>query len=480
MGKIRNILLFMICTLFVGIGIFSGTEYTNVFILILILIAANMLINQTKDAATFSIFFLSIFLPFYAILRAFLQLKGIETLSLYVNYIRDFVIILCFIIILMKQSNNKIISVRNITNKKLMLGINLLLANYIIGFVISLANGYMTLAIKGVHLNIIPILLVYIISNSSYINEKVMEKFIKFSILIGLIVSIIGIFFYLVRPGIFGQLLLIFSQQDESNYLQALNYSRMVSTFLSPNVFGSYMAILLLLTIHEALNNKIRSFYAIVFIVVFSVCLILSFSRGAWAFAIGGIFLLLLLSRNKFSKKQIEFATLSLFAIIAVFLVMPFINRGLDEYLLARFKSIFDFSNESSYGRSNNWLQVLEAFSNNIFGLGLGIASINLSYYPELAQKLGVNVVDGYYVKIIAETGIIGLLLFSGFLILVIHSLIKLIKKSSNERSSTYVLITAILFGFLIQSFGSNTFDFVNISPFLWIFIGFAIKLNRL
>ncbi|NUU59622.1 O-antigen ligase family protein [Paenibacillus agri] len=479
MVKIKDILFCFFCILLACIGIFFDIEI-NMLIFIVIIIFVNMLVNHTKDTATFAIFFLTIYLPFYALLRAFLQLKGIETLSFYVNYIRDFVVIVCFLIFLIKQSNQKIMTTRNRIDKNLMFGINLLLVNYIVGFVISLANGYMLLAIKGVHLNIIPILLVYIICNSTYINEKVIAKFIKSSIFIGLIVSVVGIFFYLIKPGIFGQLLLIFSQQDESNYLQVLNYSRMVSTFLSPNVFGSYMAISLLLTIHQALTNKIRNIVAMGLLVLFSVCLILSFSRGAWAFAIGGIFLLLVLSRNKFSKRQVEFAMLSLVAIILIFLVMPFVNRGLDEYLLSRLKSIFDFSNESSYGRSDNWMEVLKAVSNNIFGLGLGIASINLSYYPELAQKLGVNVVDGYYIKIIAETGIIGLVLFSGFLILMFHSLFQLIVKSSDEKSSFYALTTAILFGFLMQSFGSNTFDYVNISPFLWIYIGFALRLNRI
>ncbi|OZQ61772.1 hypothetical protein CA600_24225 [Paenibacillus sp. VTT E-133280] len=479
MLRIKDVLLCIVCILFACIGVFFDIEII-MLIFIVIFILVNMLVNQTKDTATFSLLFLTIFLPFYAVLRAFLQLKGIEILSLYVNYIRDFVIIVCFVIFLLKKNNHKILGVMNSTDRNLMLGINLLFANYVIGFFISLANGYMVLAIKGVHLNIIPILLVYIISNSTNINEEFIAKFIKSSILIGLIVSIVGIFFYLVKPGIFGQLLLIFSQQDESNYLQVLNYSRMVSTFLSPNVFGSYMAISLLLTIHLALTNKIRNIFAVILIVVFSVCLILSFSRGAWAFAIGGIFLLLILSRNKFSKRQLEFATLSLIAIILIFLVMPFVNRGLEEYLLSRLRSIFDFSNESSYGRSDNWMEVLKAVSNNIFGLGLGIASINLSYYPELAQKLGVNVVDGYYIKIIAETGIIGLILFSSFLLLMIHSLFRLIVRSNDEKSSIYALVTAILFGFLIQSFGSNTFDYVNIAPFLWIYIGFALRLNRL
>lgn len=478
MSNIRNLMVFMISILLVCLSVFFENTYLLIFLIIVI--GLNMLLNQTRDISTFSIFFLSAFLPFYAIIRAFLQLESFEILSFYVNYIRDFVILFCFIMILLKQSTTQIIKNRNTVDKHLMLGINLLLVNYIYGFVISLVNGYTSLGIKGVHLNIIPILLVYIISNSAYIDEKIIAKFIKSSIMIGLIVSVIGMVLYLVKPVIFGQLFLIFSQQDESNFLQALNYSRMVGTFLSPNVFGSYMAILLLLTIHEAINNKMRSFLAVIFIVMFSVCLILSFSRGAWAFAISGIFIFLLLSRNKFSKKQVQFAILSLISVIAIALIMPFVNRGLGNYLLERFSSIFDFSNESSYGRSGNWQGVIASFSSNIFGLGLGIASINLLSYPELAQKLGVNVVDGYYIKIIAETGIVGMILFSGFLLLTIHSLIRLTKKTSNATSSTYALITAIFLGFVVQSFGSNTFDFVNISPFLWIYIGFAIKLNRL
>lgn len=434
--------------------------------------------RKEQDIVSITIYFLTAFLPFYAILRAYTELENIQLLNLTINYFRDFVILSCFFIFALKTSNRCKDDKNPWMIQNINLGISLLLINYLYGFIISIFSGYYDLAIKGIHLNVIPILLVYVVSNSNYINGNNIRRFIRVSLNLGIIVSIIGLFFYVIRPDIFGQLLLVFSQQEESNYLQALNYSRMVSTFLSPNVLGSYMAISLLLSINEIINNKDNKVFLlnIFSAIMFGICLILTFSRGAWAFALVGTMILIIANKNKISSKL---WILLFIVIIATVIIIPYLSEGLEDYLFYRLISVFDISNESAYGRIENWVQVIDVLSNNILGLGLGIASINLMYYPELAQSLGVNVVDGYYIKVIAETGIVGIILFCLFVIIVMHSLLTAVGKYKCNNRDIHIVTLAIFSGFLIQSFGSNIFDYVNLAPFLWIYLGFSIKASR-
>ena len=438
--------------------------------------------RKSKDISILTIYFLNIFLPFYAITRAFFQFENIDILSLFINYVRDAVILTCLLICILKQnlrnSDRYKFSNESKITKNVKIGILLLFVNYSYGFFVSIISGYFDLAIKGVHLNVVPIFLVYIIYSSNYIKVEAIRSFIRMSINIGMVVSIIGLYFYVIKPDIFGSLLLIFSQQESSKYLQVLNYSRMVGTFLSPNVFGSYMAISLLITINEIINTRKNRllFLNITATVTFLTCLILSLSRGAWAFAVVGIFILIISNKTKLNISKIKLLISIITVIMIAGLIISLLDGEVADYSFYRLISLFDGSS-SAYGRVDNWAQAIDSLSSNIFGFGLGVGGINLAYNTELAQSLGVNVVDGYYVKLVVETGIVGMFLFSMFLFLEIHSLLKAIKKYKSKNRDIYVLTLAIFGGFLAQSFGSNPLDYVNIAPFLWIYLGFSMKL---
>jgi hypothetical protein len=476
--KIIDLIIILTFSISVLIGYILNVSLTYIAAFFLVVLFVRKYDKKANDSSTFSLSFLTIFLPFYALLRAYLIYKNIWILSSFVNLVRDLIIIGSLLIIVIKQNGR---FRKSSLNSLVEIGILLLLVNYFFGFVISLMSGYITLGIKGIHLNVIPILLVYIILSSNRINIDSVQKFISLFINIALVISIIGIYFYIIRPEIFGRLFLIISQQDESNFYQVLNYSRMVSTFLSPNVFGSYMAISIIVVANNMINYKERqsTLKNTISIILFSTCLILSFSRGAWLFALIGVLVVLSTNILNISSKKIRYILFFISSSTMAVIIISIFDPELFQHITARVLSVFDSSNTSSYGRISNWIDVFDNLSTNIFGLGLGVTGINLSYYPELAQKLGVQVVDGYYIKLLAETGVIGALLFSLFIIFTLTSLVQFIKYANYKEKYVYILSLAVFVGFLFQSLGSNTFDYVNISPFLWIFIGLAIKVRR-
>jgi hypothetical protein len=467
-----NIVYFIISILlqFDIIKILAGTFFS---------IVLYILMQKANDFRSFVLYSLILFLPFYATIRAFSLLYNYSNISGLINYLRDFVILFLAFITLIKK--NLLLRLKFTINdrcyKNMLISIIFLSINYIYGFIISFLRGYYSLGIKGVHLNLIPLLLVFVVYNISYDTRKV-DRLFKFIVDIGVVVSLIGIYFYIFRPPIFGELLAAFRQNDEMPF-QVINYSRMVSVFLSPNVFGAFMAIATIISMNELIYKKniAKNVYLITALIICVIGLVLSMSRGAWMFALSGIIMLIFYNKNNINihKKVIKVIAL-LLLLLAIFIL---INPELQRVLYERFRTILNFNNESSYGRLSNWTQALNKLFANFFGFGLGVGGINLINHPEISQDIGLEVIDGFYVKAIVETGVIGILLFSAHLILMLNSLLKLSKNGIKEYKKYYIVTLAIFVGALFQSFGSNVFDFVAIAPLIWIFVGVTFNLSN-
>jgi hypothetical protein len=311
-----------------------------------------------------------------------------------------------------------------------------------------------------------------------HLNENKLNKFIRYFIAVGMVVSLIGLYFYFFRPFIFGQLFAVFRNYNETAK-EVINYSRMVSVLLSPNVFGSFMAITLIACLNELFDDKISfsNKYYLIGTLLSIAGLVMSMSRGAWMFGVVGIITLIFYNRNKFSV-GIKFIKIIVFVFfIGVFLL--FLNPSLINIIGTRFGTILELGNESSYGRLTNWIDAFEPLTKNIFGYGLGVGGINLINYPEISNIIEIKVIDGFYVKTIIETGIIGILIFIIHIYLMVSGLNQLVKTTKNTYRKYYVIALSIYLGALAQSVGSNVFDFVSISPIIWLFIGIATNLSN-
>jgi len=454
---------------------FAAITYSyNSLITALAILAIYYICINLKNDVNRIIIYLTIFLPFYALIRAILLKNQLFTPLTLTAYIRDFLIILALMIVFASKAvmQRKKIDIRFKKNSFLDLGVIILLSNYLYGFIISLIRGNFLLAIKAVHISIIPIFLFYIIKNSKKITEEFLIRFYNIFALMGLIVGISGLFFYFFKPIYFGELFAVFRGMGENPNL-IINYGRMVGIFLSPNVFGSFMAIVGILS-YTLIGYSRKDYYYVFIFLLSLISVLFSLSRGAWGFLTIGLFVSTLLNlRNKGINKKMILISIILVSFFILSFLLPENIQGI---LIGRFKSLFETSS-SAYQRVIGWSDVLERILYRPDGFGLGIAGYNMINQPELARKLGISVIDGFYVKIIAETGVIGILSFILFIFSVIKLTINSISLAKNWIRLHNIITLSIFSGLLFQFIGSNVLDFIAISPFIWIFIGISNQL---
>lgn len=465
-----NITLIMLALIF-------SFSINSVLIISIISLLLIRVIFVEGDMAIRTLHILALFLPFYALIRGYLLTTSFYLLTAGINYFRSALILGVFLVLLFRSQfvRDFKVKLRNANHNRLILALYLLACNYLYGFAISLIGGNASIGIKGIHLNLIPIFLVYIIYQSKRIDDDFISNFLRLLTRIGFIVAVIGFYFYLSKPIFFGQIFSAFRMQDESaSYI--VNYSRMVSTFLSPNVMGSFMAIITIILFNQIMDKfKLKT---LIYLIVVMLSLILTMSRGAWGFALVGILASYHLSarRIKLTKKMWGIIVIPV-TIVFVFLIL---DAEMQRIILNRVLTIFDSDSTSSYGRLNDWENALKILDSNISGLGLGVGGINMSLYSNLARDTGIGVIDGFYIKTIIETGIVGIIMFPLFMIISMFSLFNLTSSKNNEHSKYHRITFAVFLGAYVQAFGSNVFDFVQISPLLWLLYGFSLKLTTL
>jgi hypothetical protein len=411
------------------------------------------------------------FMPFYAILRATALYYNISLVSTTLNYFRDSIILLCILLLLIKNGKNRCIAKGNMSFNLVDRAIILLLFNYILGFLISLVWGNSILAVKGLHLSLFPILL-YFVTRTIKFDQRFMEKVFKVIILTGIIAAISGMYFYFLKPVFFGNLFQVFRATDEDVDVDlVVNYARMVGVYFSPNVFGCFMAINV--TIVSILLLYKKSLFYYISLTFCLIGLIFSLSRGSWVFAVAGITTGLLFNiRYKVLQKKIL-----IFLLLLLVTLITLLNIFVDsaQILLGRVNTLFSLNNESTYGRVDNWILYFEKLKQHPEGFGIGVGSQAMTGNLKVISETGINVIDGFFAKTLIETGVLGILI-------VILSFAFIIKELSTLRAKelwgkqTVSITLALFIGLLFQQFGSNILDFVSIAPYFWAFLGLSMN----
>jgi len=408
--------------------------------------------------------FLIIFLPFYPLLRALLLTKNVwPSLLSTSSYIRDITIIIGFII----AATYRIVSNKKFTIKKSLMtfGVILFLLSSIYGFVISLIYGNFVLALKALHVTILPMIIYITILMSKGLGYSSFTKLYSVIIKLGLVLIFSGFFFYIYRPNFYVEIFNAF-RPEYAGTLFPINYTRMVGIIFSPNVFGAFMAIISII----AFNWPIQK-YNIRLIFWFStIATILSLSRGSWIFLVSGLLTSVIFKR----KKSLITVSKYFFVVILLMLITYNIFPKSWKIIEERGNTLFFFERGSAYERTETWKDALNIFMHRPFGCGLGVGGqINLGN-EKTFKMFGIEVIDGYYLKIIVETGLMGILSFLIFLICSITQLVLSIKKTDHFIKMHHIVTTSILIGLCFQSVGSNPFDFIIISPFIWLFLGIS------
>ncbi len=248
---------------------------------------------------------------------------------------------------------------------------------------------------------------------------------------------------------------------------------RAISVFENPNVLASYLILILpfaLLGVIRAQRGKERLLYHICVLSIL-LCLILTWSRGAWI----AVLLSVLIFALVYSKKTVRWLVLILGCI-------PFLSFVLPKTITKRFMSIGNLSDSSSLYRLYTWKGSLRSIREYFWG---GVGYGNAAYteiYPQFAYA-GMEAAEhthSLYLQILFGMGIFGLLVFCVALFLFAQMNLEYLRDGKNTELRWMVLacICAITAALIM-----GIFDFVwyNYRVFFlfWVIIGLSCACVR-
>ena len=234
--------------------------------------------------------------------------------------------------------------------------------------------------------------------------------------------------------------------------------------------FGSYLGSLELGSICAIsvplllMYNFKRKIVKPVMLIAFAVALLLTMQRGAWIVGIVSIIACMIISAILDKEGFKTIILYSLLGIALVYVLIYFVDHymsaGLLQHLEIRLRGL-NFE-AMSRGRSDQASNAFSLFFQYPFGFGLGAAGNKASTY-----HLQV-IPDGNLLRILVETGIIGMVSFIIMNVKAIYSGIK----------HKYYYMTVIVGLFLAHSIGSNVLDFYYGSFIYWYILGYLNRPN--
>ncbi len=211
---------------------------------------------------------------------------------------------------------------------------------------------------------------------------------------------------------------------------------RMYSTLYNPNLLSAYLLTVMGVTASVSLwvRKKVYKAAGLGFFCLLALCLLLTYSRGAWISAAVMAFLLGLIWNRR---------------IWVVFLAIPavllFYHGGIADRLI----SIFSHreADTSVAMRLDMWSDTVEMWLDHpFFGIGWGSFKFAYPAYNELIQKAGITIFHCHnlFLNILTETGLAGFITFFTFFFGHFHyGRLQLLKAC--RESFSYMLAAAVI-----------------------------------
>ena len=289
---------------------------------------------------------------------------------------------------------------------------------------------------------------------TSLIDEESVDDFIgEFKMIWWLILLIASVIGFLV-PNL--NLAITYVSDDGPNSL------RLGSLLVNPNTFGYVLCIIYSLILDD-LVRRFNIIYLIMFISVI-VMLVLSGSRSAL-----GIMVLITVMQYGLQKKKAVFVLTGIFVVFALYftyasLVENGLLAGLD--YVDRFsgeKMFYDKNREELWGGLWKYhfdkMTVLE----KLFGGGASSVS-------RLSDDMGYNVLDSYYLKLILEIGVIGLLFYVCLLMWFFFGAIMWVNSNQSIEIRYTLVYPSII---MIVIVAGTTATILDVYPFNYLFLIF-------
>ena len=207
---------------------------------------------------------------------------------------------------------------------------------------------------------------------------------------------------------------------------------RVVSLFDNSNVLAFYLAMIFPFALDLMLRCRKRKerFLTQLSCVAMILCIVFTFSRGAWIAVIISTATYLFIRTRK---------TLKIF--IACLFAIPILPLVLPSSIINRFLSIGDMADSSTFYRVYTWRGSFRAISDHLFGgIGYGNAAFK-AVYPSYAYA-GIESAEhthSLYLQILLGMGIVGLIVFGLMLFMFVQKSLGYIRSPESHRSACYV-----------------------------------------
>ena len=244
---------------------------------------------------------------------------------------------------------------------------------------------------------------------------------------------------------------------------------RVTATLENPNMLGQYLILVIALGGAGLLSAQgwgMRVLY-LCCCGVMCLCMLLTFSRGAWlglVFA-GFVFVLFL---------QPRLLLLTPLLLVGLYFVLP-------DTVIARFTSIGDLGDQSTSYRVYIWMGTLAMLKDYwLCGIGPGDAAFNL-VYPRYSYS-GVTAPHSHnlFLQIMCDAGIVALVIF---VLLLFHFFRGLCAAFCREKDSFsrihQAAVVAGMAGFLVQAMTDYSFYNYRVMFLFWVFIALGGLLAR-
>ena len=277
------------------------------------------------------------------------------------------------------------------------------------------------------------------------------------------VVSVIGILQYF-----FGTLNVSWLDRD---YFPDIK-GRVTALFENSNMLAAYLVmvfpLILCYLLRSTGKNRLLAFISSVSVFL---CIIFTWSRGAWLALIFSVLLYFFM----YSKKTVRFLCGLIFIIpLAVFM--------LPDNVVRRFMSIGDMADSSISYRVYTWKGTLNAIRENLFGgVGYGTETYR-EFYPTYSYA-GMEAAEhshSLYLQLWFSLGIVGLIIFCALMLLFVQQSLENIKTTSDIQNK---MQTTAVFCSVIAALIMGAFDYIwyNYRVFFvfWIMIALASAYAR-
>ncbi|OFY87153.1 MAG: hypothetical protein A3F72_16750 [Bacteroidetes bacterium RIFCSPLOWO2_12_FULL_35_15] len=260
-------------------------------------------------------------------------------------------------------------------------------------------------------------------------------------------------------------------------------------------IYGAMLAmffpVLLFFTLNKKYSNSIR-FTAFLFLIIYIVALIFSYTRAAWlSLAVALIFYFILLLRIKF--RTLMFALIGVIIVVFTFraeiiLKLESNRQDASQDFNKHIESISNISTDASnVERLNRWSCALRMFeAKPILGYGPGTYSFQYAPFQHANEKTIISTNKGdrgnahsEYLGPLSESGLLGSITFIAILLAVLSTALRLYYSIKDYEMKRLLLVTILGFiTYIVHGALNNFLDTDKASVPFWGFIAMIVAID--